>query len=237
MQSFFRFPSTPHLAWLGRLAVPREDKVLGRQDATILLSGEVVVEEKLDGANIGLSLAEDGSLQVQNRGQYLIAPFVGQFVHLPEWLSQHGEAIRDCLDGSLIIFGEWCAAQHSISYDRLPDWFVMFDVYDRATARFWSTDRRNALASGANLATVPTLLRGKTNLAQLKEILDGRLSRYALEPMEGLVVRRESPQWCETRAKLVRPDFTQEIWEHWSRRSIRWNRVDWSARSDPNSAT
>ena len=52
---FFRFPTTPHLAWLGGGATPREDKVLTPTEAAELLAGEVVVEEKLDGANLGWS--------------------------------------------------------------------------------------------------------------------------------------------------------------------------------------
>jgi hypothetical protein len=67
---FFRFPHTPHLAWLGE-GSPRDDKVLFASEVTALLAGNVVVEEKLDGANVGLSLTPDGGLRAQNRGQYL----------------------------------------------------------------------------------------------------------------------------------------------------------------------
>lgn len=227
MTSFFRFPSTPHLAWLSQTTVPREDKLLSPSDERAFLAGEVLVEEKIDGANIGLSLAEDGTLLAQNRGQYLTPPYAGQFARLPEWLTQHEEEIRDQLDASLILFGEWSAARHSIGYDRLPDWFLVFDVFDRAAGRFWSSNRRNALASAAGLAIVPTLLRGYTDLAALEQLLAVGSSRYRAGPMEGLVVRRETTDWCESRAKLVRADFTQAIDEHWSRRRIEWNRVDW----------
>src|SRR5690606_2076140 len=48
---FFRFPQTPHLAWLGE-GQPRDDKVLTPDEVDALLAGEVVVEEKVDGANI-----------------------------------------------------------------------------------------------------------------------------------------------------------------------------------------
>ena len=74
MSTFFRFPHTPHLAWLGA-GTPRDDKVLAADEAAALLAGEVVVEEKLDGANLGISLAEDGALRLQNRGQYLHPPY------------------------------------------------------------------------------------------------------------------------------------------------------------------
>lgn len=228
--SFFRFPSTPHLAWLSPTTVPREDKLLSLSDVRNLLAGEVLVEEKIDGANIGLSLAEDGTLLAQNRGQYLTEPYAGQFVRLPEWLAQHEEELRDQLDSSLILFGEWSAARHSIRYNCLPDWLLLFDVYDRAAGRFWSSRRRNALASAAGLATVPTLLRGRTDLTELEQLLAVRSSRYRTGLMEGVVVRRETADWCESRAKLVHTDFTQAIEEHWSRRRIEWNRVDWLMR-------
>ena len=139
---FFRFPHTPHLAWLGD-GSPRDDKVLSPNEVTALLAGDVVVEEKLDGANVGFSLAPDGSLRAQNRGQYLAEPHAGQFARLPAWLAQHGEGLRSVLKPNLIAFGEWCAARHSLDYAALPDWFLLFDVYDRAAGRFWSSTRCN----------------------------------------------------------------------------------------------
>lgn len=95
---FFRFPHTPHLAWLGNSS-PRDDKVLSHGEVASLLSGEVVVEEKLDGANVGLSLDANGNLVVQNRGQYLSGPHTGQFARLPSWLVQHADSVP--LDHSL----------------------------------------------------------------------------------------------------------------------------------------
>ena len=129
MTDFFRFPHTPHLAWLGE-GSPRDDKVMSPSEVAALLAGDVVVEEKLDGANLGLSLAPDGSLRAQNRGQYLTEPHAGQFARLPAWLAQHDKAMRSVLTPNLILFGEWCAARHSLDYAALPDWFLLFDVFD-----------------------------------------------------------------------------------------------------------
>jgi hypothetical protein len=78
MTDFFRFPHTPHIAWLAS-GVPRDDKVLSPGEVAELLAGDVVIEEKLDGANLGLSVSQDGVLRAQNRGQYLLQPFHGQF--------------------------------------------------------------------------------------------------------------------------------------------------------------
>lgn len=226
MTDFFRFPHTPLLAWLGE-GSPREDKVLSPNEVAALLAGDVVVEEKLDGANVGLSLAPDGSLRAQNRGQYLAEPHAGQFARLPAWLAQHDEGLRTVLTPNLILFGEWCAARHSLDYGALPDWFLLFDVYDRNARRFWSSPRRNALINSAGLVTVPTVVHGKTTLTALKQLVTTKQSDYRQGPMEGIVVRRESADWCAARAKLVRPDFTQAIDTHWRKRAIEWNRVNW----------
>jgi ATP-dependent RNA circularization protein (DNA/RNA ligase family) len=212
------------LVWLGE-GSPRDDKVLSPNEVTALLAGDVVVEEKLDGANVGLSLAPEGSLRAQNRGQYLAEPHAGQFARLPAWLAQHGEALRAVLAPNLILFGEWCAARHSLDYAALPDWFLLFDVYDRATGRFWSTHRRNELASTAGLVTVPTVLRGKATITALKQLVTTKESHYRKGALEGVVIRRESTDWCEARAKLVRPDFTQAIDTHWRKRALEWNRI------------
>jgi len=223
-QEFFRFPHTPHIAWLGK-GSPRDDKVLNPADVENLLSGEILVEEKLDGANLGISVNAQGELQVQNRGQYLIEPYSGQFSRLGAWIKQHKYALLDHLEPSWILFGEWCAARHSISYQSLPDWFVLFDVYDRKHENFWSSDRRNRLAIALGLKTVPDLYRGRANLSQLIDLLNSSQSRYRNGPPEGIVIRRQSPEWCDARAKLVRAEFTQAIEEHWRGRNIEWNKV------------
>ena len=226
MTDFFRFPHTPHIAWLGQ-GSPRDDKVLSPHEVTELLAAEVVVEEKLDGANIGFSLAPDGSLRAQNRGQYLVEPHAGQFARLPAWLAQHGDGLRSVLTPKLIVFGEWCAARHSLDYAALPDWFLLFDVYDRTAGQFWSTTRRNELASRAGLLTVPQVQQGKVTVSDLKKLVSDTTSRYRAGPLEGVVIRRESVDWCEARAKLVRPDFTQAIESHWRKRALEWNRLDY----------
>ena len=230
---FFRFPHTPHLAWLGE-GSPRDDKVLSPDEVTALLAGDVVVEEKLDGANVGLSVAPDGRLRAQNRGQYLAEPHAGQFARLPAWLAQHGEGLRSVLTPNLILFGEWCAARHSLDYPALPDWWLLFDVYDRRKRKFWSTPRRNALAQQLRLAVVPRLAEGRHSLAMLKDGVEQWNSRYRDGMLEGVIVRREDENWLLARGKLVRANFTQAIDSHWRSRRLEWNRVHWAASQAPD---
>lgn len=225
MTDFFRFPHTPHIAWLATGA-PRDDKVLSPDEAHELLAGEVVLEEKLDGANLGFSVSPDGVLRAQNRGQYLPQPFHGQFARLGPWLAAHEDKLFDALGTDLVAFGEWCAARHSLDYATLPDWWVLFDVYDRSTGRFWSTTRRNAWAARMGFATVPCLYAGSVDLDQLRERVHATHSQFRQGNLEGIVIRRENADWLEQRAKLVRADFTQTIEEHWRSRALEWNRVE-----------
>lgn len=224
MTAFIRFPHTPHIEWLGE-GVPRDDKVMSAAEVKDLLESQVVIEEKLDGANLGFSISSDGGLRAQNRGQYLHEPYGGQFRKLDVWQRKHEDALFDTMCDGLILFGEWCAAKHSIRYDQLPDWLLVFDVYDRNTLKFWSTMRRNKLAVSIGLSIVPMVYRGQITLEKLERLVRSHPSAYRAGSIEGVVIRQESDEWLETRAKLVHPDFTQAIGDHWSKRRIEWNRL------------
>lgn len=228
MTTFVRFPHTPHLAWLGDRQ-PRDDKVLAPGEARELLSHDVVVEEKVDGANVGFSVDEHGGLRAQNRGTYVsLESCQGQWKPLKRWAQTRSPALADALGPNLMLFGEWCYAVHSVRYTRLPDWFLAFDVYDRTTGHFWSTARRDALASTLGLAVVPRLGAGRFNLSRLEALLAN--SRLADCPAEGLYVRQDAGGRLVVRAKLVRREFVQAIDEHWSKKPLVTNALGVDAR-------
>jgi len=232
MTTFFRFPHTPHLAWLGQ-GLPRDDKLLAHDEAAALLAAEVVVEEKVDGANIGFSIGEDGELQVQNRGSYLDQGHAHpQFRPLWTWLPAREPSLVDALWPDRMLFGEWCSAVHSVPYARLPDWFLGFDVYDRSVEKFWDSSRRDALLTTLGLHPTPLIARGHFTLEAIEQLLASP-SRVGDSGVEGLIIRRESGGFTAARAKLVRAEFTQAIDEHWSRRPIRRNALANGAAPSP----
>ena len=221
---YFRFPHTPHLAWLGS-GVPRDDKVLDGREVERFLERELVVEEKVDGANLGISVDDELRLRFQMRGQYLSEPYAGQFSRLTSWASPMKDELALALSEGLVLFGEWCAARHSLDYDALPDWFLVFDVYDRVAERFWSTSRRDRFAARVGLSTVPRIAEGVFRFDELKDDLLQRPSCLRNGVMEGIVLRREDDDWGIDRSKLVRPEFVQSIEAHWSSKGIEWNRL------------
>ena len=229
MTPFFRFPRTPHIAWLGN-EPPRDDKVLTVDEVRHLLAHNVLVEEKVDGANLGFSVSDEGDLRVQNRGSYISLDAGPQWKPLRRWLAERAHTLTEALFPDLMLFGEWCYAVHSIHYTALPDWFLAFDVYDRAGQMFWSAERRNVLAAKVGIAVVPVLSSGRFDVPALRSLLD--TSRLTNGPAEGLYVRRESRGRLVARGKLVRREFAQGIGEHWSRRAMRTNSLAAHASAD-----
>lgn len=224
---FFKFPSTPHLALLGDVAV-RDDKVLSEFERDEFLRHELVVEEKVDGANLGISFDASGNIRAQNRGGYLHFPFSGQWKKLSGWLAPRTDALFEQLTDRYILFGEWCYAQHSVIYDRLPDWFLGFDIFDKCSAKYFSCPRRDDMLQTLGISQIPTVKRGHFSLLELNSLLSK--SHLSDKLAEGLYLRFDQGDWLEQRAKLVRPAFIQSVEQHWSRSGIKANRLKMDSR-------
>lgn len=222
MSDFFKFPSTPHLALLDGVEV-RGDKVMSDPERTRFLSHELVVEEKIDGANLGISFDSDGDIRAQNRGAYLHLPISGQWEKLADWLVPRTEDLFEHLTDRYILFGEWCFARHSIFYDRLPDWFLGFDLYDKQVGRFLSRERRDTVFRAVHIHQVPVIERGIFALPDLSRLM--LQSKLSSRPAEGIYLRFDQRDWLAQRAKLVRPAFIQAVEQHWSRSGIKANRL------------
>jgi ATP-dependent RNA circularization protein (DNA/RNA ligase family) len=221
-EDFYKFPSTPHLATLPGVEI-RGDKVLTEPERDEFLRHEIIVEEKMDGANLGISFDAEGYVRARNRGAYLRLPGSGQWRKLGEWLALRTDVLFENLSDRYILFGEWCYAQHSIFYNRLPDWFLGFDIYEREACRFLSSEQRDRLLEKMHISKVPGLARGRFSVSGLKKLL--LQSTLANQPAEGLCLRFDEGDWLGQRAKLVQPAFIQAVGQHWSRSLIRPNRL------------
>jgi hypothetical protein len=221
-EGFFKFPSTPHLATLPGVDV-RGDKVMTELERVEFLRHELTVEEKMDGANLGISFDTEGNIRAWNRGAYLQLPGTGQWKKLGEWLEIRTDVLFEHLAGRYILFGEWCYARHSIFYDNLPDWFLAFDIYDRETRCFLSVTNRDRLMEKMSLIKVPRIACGYFFFTELKKFLSK--SAFSDKPAEGIYLRLDQGDRLEKRAKLVRPTFIQTIAEHWSRSTVTPNRL------------
>lgn len=210
MTAFTRFPSTPYLVRPPGVDI-RDDKVFTVAEREEFLAMPLHIDEKVDGQNLGISNSDDG-LRFQARGSY-VQPGGRHFRGLATWIAPRRQRLAEGLSNDLILFGEWCAVKHTVRYDSLPDWLLVFDVYDRAAGLFWEPDLRDALAEDLGLYTVPFLGAGHFDLNDLAQLLNG--SRVGHEQMEGIVARTITAEGPQRRAKLVRPEFMQQIDQHW----------------------
>lgn len=219
-EKMFKFPKTPHLASLSSSSI-RDDKVFTEQERSDFLLHEVTLEEKIDGANLGISFDDEGNTMLQNRGNIISEPYLGQWKDIAVWLDVRLDDLFDALGTSKIMFGEWCFAIHSIEYNSLPDWFIAFDVYDKKENCFLSVERRNEIVEKAGLNAIRQIARGVFSLDEIIDFM-GK-SAYGEGLVEGIYLRIDEGDWLKQRAKLVRTEFTQAIETHWSKMPLRLN--------------
>ena len=168
----FKYPRTRHLQG-SRLGPGDED--LSQVSVRSLRGHYLVIEEKVDGANSGLSFDSDANLQLQCRGHYLVggpSPTEQQFNPFRRWGRTHQDALFDVLGDQYLLFGEWLYAKHSVYYDALTHYFMEYDVWDRASERFLSTRAREKLLTGLPLVSVPVLFSGEvTSIDQVRSFI------------------------------------------------------------------
>ena len=68
MEKIIKYPRTPHLSG-SRLQQGDED--LSQIPFATILGKSIVIEEKVDGANVAVSFDSDGELLLQSRGHFL----------------------------------------------------------------------------------------------------------------------------------------------------------------------
>jgi len=223
MRPILKYPRTPHLAG-SRLQPGDEDlRVIGIESIEGL---SLVFEEKLDGANSGISFDEDGDLILQSRGHVLTGgPRERQFDLFKRWASHHTSALKETLGCRYTMYGEWLYARHTIAYDQLPHYFLEFDLLDRETGNFLSTEMRRTLLAGGPVVSVPVL--GTGTVTALERYL-GRSRCSSTELMEGLYLKHEVNGRVMARSKYVRTDFRQAAAEsdpRWMDRPIEPNQL------------
>ncbi len=201
----------------------------------------LVIEEKVDGANSGISFDADGRLLLQSRGHYLTGGHRERhFNMLKTWATGLRDRLWPTLGSRYLMYGEWMYAKHTIFYDQLPHYFLEFDILDMAEGVFLSIDRRQALLRDLPVVSVQVLAVGTFRRAEEitalvtgsayksldwrdalaraaeRQSLDVDRSLRQSDPsdlMEGLYIKIEQAGEVRGRLKYVRPDFRDRVAE------------------------
>jgi hypothetical protein len=231
---FTKYPRTPHLFGSRGTA---DDKHLDREESLAFIADpSLVVEEKLDGTNVGIHFTPAGRMVLQCRGHEITQGMHAQYDLFKQWTMGKRPVLEAMLEDRLILFGEWLYARHSVHYRRLPHYFFEFDIYDKTGGFFLDLAARLALLDGTGVQTVPVIHRGPASAEQLRKLIgpsqfDSRFENPVTggedDLMEGLYLRTEAGGRVTGRAKFVRPEFVERVKqsEHWQRQAVVPNRL------------
>jgi len=247
MRSIHKYPRTRHLE--GSRLQPG-DHDLEAAPLAVLRGRHVIVEEKLDGANAGISLDDEGRLALQSRGHFLVGGARERHWDLfKRWAAARAGEIAPLLAGGRVLYGEWLYAKHTVFYDRLPHYFLEFDILE-PDGGFLSTDRRGPLLDESPIRSVPVLWQGVVEEpARLPDLVGPSLykspcwrdalaeaaSAAAIDPdrarretdpsdlAEGLYIKVEEDGRVIERYKWIRASFLTAVVDsgtHWAARPI-----------------
>lgn len=207
----YKYPSTRHLQGS---QLQKGDS--GRLPYSALAGRSIVVEEKLDGANCGVSFGCGAELLLQSRGHYLAGGGrERQFGILKRWAAVHENALLERLGDRYVMYGEWMGKKHSIFYNHLPHFFCEFDIYDRSRQVFLSTAARGALLGDAPVLAVPVLFAGMAppKMADLLALVGPSLAKTATWKSDfEAVVRREGHDLAKSWAQADKSDLAEGLY-------------------------
>lgn len=239
MSEIYKYPRTRHIEGSG---IQEGDEDLDVVPLREFAGRHLVVEEKMDGANSALSFSREGHLQVQSRGHYLSGgEREKQFHLLKTWAHRYTRELWEALGDRYIMYGEWLYAKHTVFYTDLPHYFMEFDILDKISGAFLSTERRRAfLRQLPFVVSVKVLYEGEARTMQTLKNLVGpsyfikqdqkqRLARLCAERglesaralketdtsglMEGLYIKVEENGVVQERYKYVRAGFLQAVFD------------------------
>lgn len=178
-----------------------------------LLGAKVYIEEKVDGANVGVVRHKQGWTLQKRRGLADEGSHA-QYSFFWNWARHNHEKIMDMPIGSLV-YCELCYAQHHVRYDILPSYILVFDIWNGKI--FLNYEMKKKFCEVYNLKMVPLLFEGYVSKTDLDKYMYIPSLYSTTDQAEGIVVKRYHKKHGYTRGKLVRPEFMKEIEEedHW----------------------
>lgn len=216
-----KYNRTYHMPWSE--GCTNDDKKALSVDS--LLGKDIVITEKMDGSNT--SLEYNGCFARTHAGP----PTHKSFDQLK---ALHANIKHEITEG-VQLFGEWCYALHSIPYNELPGYFLLFNArYLNLAADLdeWASwEEVEIWAKELNLPTVPVLFRGTVNSEkELKDLVESLMQQPSAcgGIREGVVARVaeafDDKDFSTSVMKCVRKNHVQTS-DHWKDQEIVKNKL------------
>lgn len=183
------------------------------------------VQEKIDGSNMGVSWNDEAPI-LRNRKHILKkgyskirTPAKEQFKSAWNWVHEHKKDIQkvsDLLMSEITIYGDWMLAYHSVKYNKLPDWFVAYDIWVLEDNKFLSPSKVEEILSQTNIHYIKPY---KVTLNSVKDVIEWseKPSDYTDAIREGIVIKTIEGDFTKDSYKVVnrffnrREDFNDEL--------------------------
>lgn len=167
----------------------------------------VIVQEKLDGSNVGIAKLHGEIIPLVRSGHHASTSPYEQHHYFAAWVQQR----KKLFDGVLLegerLCGEWLLQAHGTRYNlqgREP--FVAFDLFYNRHERITFAEFQGRLAN-SEIALVPTIHVDNRALSIQDAMHLLSESRYgAIDPVEGAIWRVERAGVVDFLVKYVRPD-------------------------------
>jgi hypothetical protein len=185
---------------------------------------ECWIQEKVDGANMGISWTSGPVLR--NRNHILKKGYIErdtpaklQFRPAWNWLHQHNSDIQKVaklLDTPVTIYGEWLYAKHSILYDKLPDLFLAYDIWSVEDGEFLSPEIVEEVLSKTKIKFIKPKKVTLTSVSDVIKFSEMK-SDFRNGLSEGIVVKTSEGRFLKETWKVVnrhferRDDFNSEL--------------------------
>lgn len=199
------YGSIPHLS-SSRMG-PGDHKCHEGQDriATIQTrdkNDEVIVQEKLDGSNVGVARIGNQLYPLGRAGWPAVSSPHEQHRHFHNWVYANYERFMTVLNEGERLVGEWLMQAHGTRYELKHEPFVAFDLMTDNTRVPY--DEFMARLDGA--FTIPAILRrgGAFSIKAAMDKLDGYGFHGAIDPVEGVVWRVEREKATGKKGEKIR---------------------------------
>jgi hypothetical protein len=97
-------------------------------------------------------------------------------------------------------------AEHSLRYDKLPDWFLAYDIYIVEENRFMSPDLFDKLMSQTDIKYIKPQKITFNNISDVVECSE-RQSDFRSGLSEGIVMKVSDGRWITDSFKVVNKHF------------------------------
>lgn len=189
--------------------VPDNHQEMSEFETGDLLDNRVVIQELLDGPLIKIQFTMDGHISARFNNISILDNT--KYRLLKTWLTKHTSGLMMALGNNRILYGHWLEYEYSTYYDKLPDVFIVSDIYDTVSNKYWNAYRIIEFCNSLQLTNNYIITEAPITFNIIEKIANDK-SYYSSESIrKGVVIKFEDDYWTIKKAAFIRPNYKEKI--------------------------